>query len=169
MFSKAVFLLIYGLQLEQFRKQKAAKKAASLSTQPVDDKTVPDSDGDVAASTLFNGPPPRVETQPKSDVYNLSSKDVSKERGQQDESLSTSGFSSSLELRGGAQVVPFSNIDKQSSGSFDQSDGFPKGTSPFSETTLLLTSMQMHGISSRKGTFFLFSRMGLVKQCGFFL
>ncbi|XP_056842201.1 protein BLISTER isoform X2 [Raphanus sativus] len=137
-------------KLEQFRKQKAAKKAASLSTQPVDDKTVTDSDGDVAASTLFNGPPPRVETQPKSDVYNLSSKDVSKERGQQDESLSTSGFSSSLELRGGAQVVPFSNIDKQSSGSFDQSDGFPKGTSPFSETTLLLTSMQMHGISSRK-------------------
>ncbi|KAG2321383.1 hypothetical protein Bca52824_014596 [Brassica carinata] len=131
-------------KLEQFRKQKAAKKAASLvSTQPVD-KTVSDSD------VPFN------ETQAKSsfsgDVYNLSPKDVSKER---DESVGTSGFSTSLELRSssneGTEVVPFSNIDKQSSGNFHQSDGFPKGVSPFSVSTLLSTSKQMDGFLHDNG------------------
>lgn len=130
-----------------------------MSTQPVD-KTVSDSDG--PQPVLFN------QTQSKSsfsgDVYNLSPKDVSKER---DESVGTSGFSSSLESRGSSnegtvnnrpEVVPFSNTDKQSSGYFDQNDVFPKATSPFSESTLLSTSMQMdgflHGSGLIKGTFF---------------
>ncbi|CAH8353591.1 unnamed protein product [Eruca vesicaria subsp. sativa] len=163
-------------KLEQFRKQKAAKKASQSnnnSTHPVD-KTVTDSDGDVVASTISNGPfshsaqthhAPFNETQAKSsfsgDVYNLSfsnitPKDVSRER---DESMGTSGFSSSLELKGSSnegtvnnrpQVLPFSNLDKQSSGDFH----LPKGASPFSGSTLLSTSMQMdgfmHSTESRK-------------------
>ncbi|KAF8107392.1 hypothetical protein N665_0122s0034 [Sinapis alba] len=153
-------------KLEQFRKQKAAKKASSQSNN-----TVTDSDGDVVASIMSNGPlrqsaeshqVPFTETHTKSSF----SKIARKERSQRDESVDyTSGFSSSsLELNNRPQVVPFSNIDKQSSGDFDlpttlrESDGFPKGTSSFSASTLLSTSsMQsdgfIHGsglISSRK-------------------
>ncbi|KAJ0248961.1 Protein BLISTER [Hirschfeldia incana] len=144
-------------KLEQFRKQKAAKKA-SQSNKPLD-KTVSDSDGDVVNSTMPNGPLSHsAETQSKSSFSGHVSKDVSKER---DESVATSAFSSSLELTGSSSegtvnnrpddVVPYSNIVKLSSGNFNQSDGFPKATSPFSESTLLSTSEGfLHGISSSK-------------------
>lgn len=129
---------------------------------------------------------PSNETHTKSsfsgDVYNLSFSNIAPndggiERSKKDdgqESVGTVDFSSSLELIGSSkdltvnnrpQVVPYSNIDKQSSGNFDrastlrESDGVPKGTSPFSGSTLQSTSMQMDGFihgsglnSSRKGT-----------------
>ncbi|RID72029.1 hypothetical protein BRARA_C03937 [Brassica rapa] len=123
-------------KLEQFRKQKAAKKASQSNN--ITQQTLAVSDGHVVA---FN------QTQSKSssfsgDVYNLSFSNVApKDGSQRDESVGTAGFSSSLDLKGSStvnntpEVVPY----KQSS------DGFPKGASPSSGSTLLSTSMQMDG------------------------
>uniref|UniRef100_A0A1J3H389 Protein BLISTER n=1 Tax=Noccaea caerulescens TaxID=107243 RepID=A0A1J3H389_NOCCA len=171
-------------KLEQFRKQKAAKKASqSSSTQPVENsqQSVTDSDGDVA-SIMSNGPIRQSaethqvssnENHAKSsfsgDVYILSPDDGSRGRSQKDdgqESVGTVGFSSSLELRGSSneltvnnrpEVVPYSNIDRQSSDIFSrastlrESDGFLKGISPFSGSTLPSTSVQMDGFMHGSG------------------
>nr|VDC82272.1 unnamed protein product [Brassica rapa] len=153
-------------KLEQFRKQKAAKKASQSNN--ITQQTLPDSDGHVVASTMSNGPQrvPFNETQSKSsfsgDVYNLSFSNVApKDGSQRDGSVGTAGFSSSLELKGSSnegtvnnmpEVVPYSNnIYKQSRGNLDQSDGFPKGTSPSSGSTLLPTSIQMDGFLHGSG------------------
>ncbi|KAG2317271.1 hypothetical protein Bca52824_020393 [Brassica carinata] len=124
-------------KLEQFRKQKAAKKASqshTTTTQPV----VAHSDGfDVAPETQQQVPFNEAHTKSS----NTAPKDGSKERSQRDDD--TVDFSSSLELTGSSydfnrtpQVVPYTNIiDNQSS------DG---GTSSFSGSALLSSSsMQM--------------------------
>ncbi|CAH2052812.1 unnamed protein product [Thlaspi arvense] len=170
-------------KLEQFRKQKAAERAKKAS-QTVDNsqQSVKDSDGDVAS--MSNGPPLKQssethqafsnETHTKSsfsgDVYNLSLGGGSKERSQRDDGQGSVGavdFSSSLELRGSSndltvnnnrpEVVPYSNIEKQPSDSFNrastlrESDGFSKGTSSFLGNNLLSTSMQMDGFMNGSG------------------
>ncbi|KAL0759454.1 hypothetical protein Bca101_075604 [Brassica carinata] len=112
-------------KLEEFRKQKAEreKKASqnNNTAQPVDN-TVADSDGEVAAASISNGPlsqSPETssfnQTQSKSsssssgDLYDGSSK----ERSKRDESV---GTSSSLELRGSSNDFR----EKQSSGDFNR-------------------------------------------------
>ncbi|XP_010466807.1 PREDICTED: uncharacterized protein LOC104746950 isoform X2 [Camelina sativa] len=155
-------------KLEQFRKQKAAKKASqstSTTQQPVDNsqQSVSDSDGPLAS--LPNGPLTQVSSN-ETHVHNLSfsniatPNDASNQDDGQEESVGKVDFSNSLELIGSTKdltvnnrpdVVPYSNIDKQSSGSFNrastlrESDGVVKGSSPFSGSTLLSTSMQMDG------------------------
>ncbi|ESQ37215.1 hypothetical protein EUTSA_v100024200mg, partial [Eutrema salsugineum] len=161
---------------------KKASESSSTQHVDNSQRNVADIDGDVASS-MSNGPRAEThqgssnETHTKSsfsgDVYNLSfSNDGSKERSRKDdgqESVGTVGFSSCLELRGSSndltvnnrpEVVPYSNIeDKQSSDSFDrastlrESDGFLKGISPFSGSTLLSTSMQMDGFIHGSGLF----------------
>ncbi|KAL0655919.1 hypothetical protein Bca4012_076503 [Brassica carinata] len=112
-------------KLEEFRKQKAEreKKASqnNNTAQPVDN-TVADSDGEVAAASISNGPlsqSPETssfnQTQSKSsssssgDLYDGSSK----ERSKRDESV---GTSSSLDLRGSSNDFR----EKQSSGDFNR-------------------------------------------------
>ncbi|KAL9292529.1 Protein BLISTER [Arabidopsis thaliana] len=157
-------------KLEQFRKRKAAEKAkkASQNTQPVDNsqQSVIDSDG--AGASISNGPLKQSaestsnETHTK-DVYNLSFSntamdDGSKERSRQDdgqESVGKVDFSNSLELIGSSkdltvntrpEVVPYSNIDKQSSESFDRASTLRETASLFSGT-----SMQMDGFIHGSG------------------
>lgn len=177
------YCLISGFQLEQFRKQKAAERAKKASqsstTQPVDNSQQSVSDSDGAVASMSNGPL-RQSSQVSSnetDVHNLSFSNIAtndgskKDDGQDSEgkadssnSLELIGSSKDLTVNNRPEFVPYSNIDKQSSESFDrastlrESDGVPKGTSPFSGSTLLSTSMQMDGfihgsglISSRKG------------------
>ncbi|KAG2266055.1 hypothetical protein Bca52824_073134 [Brassica carinata] len=142
-------------KLEEFRKQKAEreKKASqnNNTAQPVDN-TVADSDGEVAAASISNGPlsqSPETssfnQTQSKSsssssgDLYDGSSK----ERSKRDESV---GTSSSLDLRGSSNDFR----EKQSSGDFNRASTLTESASP---SSLLSTSTQMHGsglISSRK-------------------
>ncbi|WZY84310.1 hypothetical protein YC2023_030694 [Brassica napus] len=134
-------------KLEQFRKQKAAKKASQSNN--ITQQTLAVSDGHVVASHQL----PFNQTQSKSssfsgDVYNLSFSNVApKDGSQRDESVGTAGFSSSLDLKGSStvdntpEVVPY----KQSSG------GFPKGASPSSGSTLLPTSIQMDGFLHGSG------------------
>ncbi|KAF8088487.1 hypothetical protein N665_0540s0009 [Sinapis alba] len=169
-------------KLEEFRKQKAEreKKASqnnNTTVEPLDNthQTVADSiNGDVVvASSISNEPLSQSaeasfnQTQSKSasssgDVYNLYG------GSQRDESVGTSSFSSSSELRGSSNdstvnnrrpeaVVPFNHIEKQSSGDFNRASTLRENASPFSGSTLLSTSTQldgfMHGsglISSRK-------------------
>lgn len=168
--------------------ERAKKASQSSTTQPVVDnsqQSVTDSDGVVAS--MSNGPLNQSaetssnETHTKSsfsgDVYNLSFSNIapddgSKERSKQDdgqESLGKVDFSNSLEVIGSLkdltvntrpEVVPYSNIDKQSSESFGlastlrESDAVPNDTSPFSGTSMQMDGF-IHGsglISSRKGT-----------------
>lgn len=140
--------MFFLIQLEQFRKQKAAKKASQSSnntTETVDNsqRNVTDSDGAVAS--MSNGPLKQSdETNSKSsfsgDVNNLSfsntvTNDGSKETSKKDDGYESVGkvdFSSSrLELNGLSkdltvdnnrpEVVPYiSNVEKQSSESFDR-------------------------------------------------
>ncbi|XP_020886928.1 uncharacterized protein LOC9319575 isoform X2 [Arabidopsis lyrata subsp. lyrata] len=166
--------------------ERAKKASQSSTTQPVVDnsqQSVTDSDGVVAS--MSNGPLNQSaetssnETHTKSsfsgDVYNLSFSNIapddgSKERSKQDdgqESLGKVDFSNSLEVIGSLkdltvntrpEVVPYSNIDKQSSESFGlastlrESDAVPNDTSPFSGTSMQMDGF-IHGsglISSRK-------------------
>ncbi|KAF3590707.1 hypothetical protein DY000_02022673 [Brassica cretica] len=116
-------------KLEEFRKQKAEreKKASqnNNTAQPVDN-TVADSDGEVAAASISNGPlsqSPETssfnQTQSKSsssssgDLYDGSSK----ERSKRDESV---GTFSSLDLRGSSNDFTVNNREKQSSGDFNR-------------------------------------------------
>ncbi|EOA29958.1 hypothetical protein CARUB_v10013061mg [Capsella rubella] len=169
-------------KLEQFRKQKAAERAkkasqTSTTTQPVDNSQQSVSDSDGAVSSLPNGPLKQSSqvSSYETDVHNLSFSNIatpndgSKERSEKDdgqESVGKDDFSNSLELIGSSkdltvnnrpEVVPYSNIDKQSSESFGrastlrESDGVVKSTSPFSGSTLLSTSMQMDGFYHGSG------------------
>ncbi|CAN8258289.1 unnamed protein product [Cochlearia groenlandica] len=175
-------------KLEQFRKQKAAERAKkasqssssssssySSSTQLVDNRkrTIEDSDGDVAS--VSNGPSLRQSDETQGDVCNLSFSNVASSDGREEINRKYDdghvGFSSSLELRGFSssgltldnrpEAVPYSSLEKLSSGNFGlattprKSDEFPNDTYPFSESNMLSTSMQMDGygsglISSRK-------------------
>ncbi|KFK39693.1 hypothetical protein AALP_AA3G276800 [Arabis alpina] len=147
-------------KLEQFRKQRAAADRAKKASQSssTTQQSVSDSDGPVAS--ISNGPlrqSPSIETM-SSFSGHLSSR---KDDGQFSSSLELIGSSEDLTENNRPQVVPYSN--KESIGNFDrastlrESDGVPKGTSPFPGSTLQSTSMQMDGfhhdsgfISSRK-------------------
>ncbi|CAH8373660.1 unnamed protein product [Eruca vesicaria subsp. sativa] len=133
-------------KLEQFRKQKAAKKASSQSHTTTQPTVAEDSDGvDVAAAPSM--PNETQQQVPFSETHTKS------ESSQRDESVGTANFSSSLELRVNnriPEVVPYSNIiiGKQSSERFEtlrETDGGTSGS------TLLSTSMQMDGFMHGTG------------------
>ncbi|CAN8270514.1 unnamed protein product [Cochlearia groenlandica] len=166
-------------KLEQFRKQKAAERAAAKKAPPSQSKTqstdnsqasVLDSDGAVASSsTMSNGYIRKSEethqassldetriTKSSSflDVNSLSfSNGGIKERSEKDD------ISSSLGNNRHEVVVPYSykNIDKRPSEDFDrastqrESDGVPEGASPFYGSTLQSTSVQVDGFIRGSG------------------